>query len=518
MAPAPRPVASLRFLLGDQLGRDVTCLEDADPARDVVLMVEAADEATYARHHKKKLVLVLAAMRAFADELRAEGWRVEYLRLDDEAPVASLSEGLARAVERMRPARIVATEAGEWRVLAAQRAWAEAFDIPVELRADDRFICSKAEFAAWAEGRNQLRMEFFYRDMRRRTGLLMDGDKPVGGRWNFDAENRKPVKGDLFMPRPPRFAPDAVVRDVMDLVARRFPDAFGELEGFGFAVRRADAEAAADYFFDTALAKFGDFQDAMLAGESFLYHAVLSPYINLGLLDPLDLCRRAEAAFRQGRAPLNAVEGFIRQILGWREFVRGIYWLEGPDYVRRNDLGADQPLPWFYWTGETDMACLRQVIGQTRREAYAHHIQRLMVTGNFALILGVDPHAVHEWYLGVYADAFEWVEAPNTIGMSQFADGGRLGSKPYASSGAYINRMSDYCGGCRFDVKARVGPNACPFNYLYWDFLARRRERFARNPRMTQMYATYDRFDDAMRDAIRAEAEGLRRRLADAGG
>ena len=218
------------------------------------------------------------------------------------------------------------------------------------------------------------------------------------------------------------------------------------------------------------------------------------------------------------RAPLNAVEGFIRQILGWREFVRGIYWLEGPDYVRRNELGADQPLPWFYWTGETDMACLRQVIGQTRREAYAHHIQRLMVTGNFALILGVDPHAVHEWYLGVYADAFEWVEAPNTIGMSQFADGGRLGSKPYASSGAYINRMSDYCGGCRFDVKARVGPNACPFNYLYWDFLARRRERFARNPRMTQMYATYDRFDDAMRDAIRAEAEGLRRRLADAGG
>ncbi|MDX2238410.1 MAG: cryptochrome/photolyase family protein, partial [Hyphomonadaceae bacterium] len=283
-------------------------------------------------------------------------------------------------------------------------------------------------------------------------------------------------------------------------------DHFGDLRPFWFGVTRADAEAARDHFMRAALPRFGDFQDAMLLGEKFLYHSVLSMYLNVGLLDPLDLCRRAETAYRTGAAPLNAVEGFVRQIIGWREYVRGIYFREGETYTRSNALEAHRPLPEFYWSGETDMACVRACVTQTREEAYAHHIQRLMVTGNFALLAGVDPHAVHEWYLAVYADAFEWVEAPNTIGMALYADGGALASKPYAASGAYIDRMSDYCRGCAYDAKAKTGPGACPFNALYWDFIARHRTRFAGNPRMANIVRTWDKLGAARQDELRAAA------------
>jgi deoxyribodipyrimidine photolyase-related protein len=356
-------------------------------------------------------------------------------------------------------------------------------------------------------------MEYFYRDMRRRTGLLMDGDKPVGGQWNFDHENRKPARADLFMPRPLAFEPDARTAEVLDLVGQRFGNHFGDLRPFGFPVTRDGALQAAAHFVSRMLPHFGDYQDAMLRGESFMYHSVLSPLLNVGLLDPLELCRLAEAAYHEGRAPLNAVEGFIRQVIGWREFVRGIYWLAGPSYTGLNALGATRSLPSMYWTAETDMACMQAVISQTREHAYAHHIQRLMVTGNFALLSGIDPREVHEWYLAVYADALEWVEAPNTIGMSQFADGGLVASKPYASSGAYIDRMSDYCGSCRYKVKKRTGPDACPFNALYWDFLARHRARFQSNPRMAQMYRTYDRFAEEDRAELHKSAAGFLERL-----
>jgi deoxyribodipyrimidine photolyase-related protein len=359
-------------------------------------------------------------------------------------------------------------------------------------------------------------MEYFYRDMRRRTGLLMDGDKPVGGQWNFDHENRKPARADLFMPRPLAFEPDARTAEVLDLVGQRFGNHFGDLRPFGFPVTRDGALQAAAHFVSRMLPHFGDYQDAMLRGESFMYHSVLSPLLNVGLLDPLELCRLAEAAYHEGRAPLNAVEGFIRQVIGWREFVRGIYWLAGPSYTGLNALGATRSLPSMYWTAETDMACMQAVISQTREHAYAHHIQRLMVTGNFALLAGVDPFQVHEWYLAVYIDAFEWVEAPNTIGMSQFADGGVVGSKPYVSSGAYINRMSDYCAGCAYDVAQKSGPGACPFNLLYWHFLLRHRMRFAQNPRMAQMYRTWDRMEETRRTTVLAEADAFLARL-DAG-
>jgi deoxyribodipyrimidine photolyase-related protein len=495
---------TLVLILGDQLTPGISALRDMDQAEALVLLAEVAGEAGYVRHHKKKIAFLFSAMRHFAEELRAAGWQVEYVRLDDMENSGSLAGEVLRAADRHGVSQVRVTEPGEWRVLHDLQALDTALDI--EILPDDRFIASHAEFESWAEGRKALRMEYFYREMRRKTGLLMDGDEPAGGQWNFDHDNRKPAARDLLMPQPLRFAPDAITLQVLDLVGARFAAHFGTLEPFWFATTRIDAEAAFAHFLKTALPRFGDYQDAMLAGEKFLYHAVVSLYLNCGLLDPLEMCRAVEAEYRAGRAPLNAAEGFIRQIIGWREYVRGIYWREGPDYVRRNALGATRPLPDFYWSADTKMACIRACVEQTRDEAYAHHIQRLMATGNFALLAGIDPHELHEWYLAVYADAYEWVEAPNTVGMSQFADGGLLASKPYVASGAYIDRMSDYCGGCAYDVKAKAGPKACPFNYLYWDFIARHHDRLKGNPRMAQMVRTYDRFSEDRQAEIESDS------------
>jgi deoxyribodipyrimidine photolyase-related protein len=426
--------------------------------------------------------------------------------LDARGNSGSLSGEVARAVAEHGPARVVVTDAGEWRVAQMLTGWQEALALPVDILSDTRFLCPLPDFFAWAEGRKQLRMEYFYRDMRRRTGLLMDGDKPVGGQWNFDADNRKAAPDDLFMPKPRGFAPDAMTSEVLALVEARFGNHFGDLAPFTYAVTRRDAEAACAAFIEKALPRFGDYQDAMLADQPFLYHAVIAQYLNCGLLDPLAVCQQVERAYRTGQVPLNAAEGFIRQIIGWREYVRGIYWLKMPGYERSNFFGHTRALPDFYWTGETAMACVKAAVTQTREHAYAHHIQRLMVTGNFAMLAGIDPHALHEWYLSVYADAYEWVELPNTVGMSQFADGGLLASKPYAASGAYINRMSNYCGACRYEVKQRTGPDACPFNALYWDFIARHRDKIGKNPRMAQMVRTYDNFAPDEQARIAASA------------
>ena len=505
---APRLV----LVLGDQLTPTLSALRAADRARDIVVMAEVRDEGTYVRHHAKKIALILAAMRHFAAELRADGWTVAYTTLDDPENGHAISKELFRRADEFGAEEVIATAPGEWRL----RSLLDHTPIKVRQLADDRFICGEGEFADWARDRKSLRMEYFYREMRRKTGLLMDGDDPEGGKWNYDHENRKPAEADLFMPQPLHHQHDETVAEVLDLVEREFPGTFGTLRPFWFAATRAGAEAARDWFMAEALPRFGDYQDAMLRGEPFLYHSILSPYLNIGLLDPLDLCQRAEAEYRAGRAPLNAVEGYIRQIIGWREYIRGIYFLEGPDYPTRNVLKATRDLPWFYWSGETDMDCMKSAIGQTIEEAYAHHIQRLMVTGNFALLAGLDPHQVHEWYLAVYADAFEWVESPNTVGMILFADGGIVGSKPYAASGAYINRMSDYCGSCTYSVSKKSGEGCCPFNPLYWDFLNRHRDRFENNPRMAQMYSTWDRMDEGKRKASADSAAAILAKL-DAG-
>jgi deoxyribodipyrimidine photolyase-related protein len=508
-------LATLRFVLGDQLSLKLSSLRDVDRERDVVLMAEVMEECTYVPHHPKKIAFVLSAMRHFAAALSEAGIRVDYRRLDHPDNPGSLWAELHAAVARHRPQRVVITEPGEWRLAATMREWSTALGIPVVIRDDDRFLCSRAAFAAWAAGRRQLRMEFFYRDMRRKNGLLVAaGGKPEGGKWNFDAENRKPLPAGEKPPEPFRVSPDPMTRAVLALVAERFPNHFGDLEPFTFAVTEADAERAFSHFLRHALPRFGDYQDAMAEGEPTLYHAVISLYLNVGLLDPLAVCQRVEAEYRCGRVPLAAAEGFIRQIIGWREYVRGIYWLRMPDYAETNALGAHRPLPAFYWSGKTDLNCLRQCIRQTKELAYAHHIQRLMVTGNFALLVGVEPKAVCAWYLAVYADAYEWVELPNTHGMALFADGGVMASKPYAASGKYIYRMSNYCRHCRYDVRRQSGENACPFNFLYWDFIARNENILARNPRMAMIYRTLSRFSPARRQAIGQQATAFRNSLA----
>ncbi|WGH77795.1 cryptochrome/photolyase family protein [Jannaschia ovalis] len=502
----------LILVLGDQLSDDLSALRQGDPDRDVVVMAEVQAETDYVPHHPKKIAFLFAAMRKHAAHLRAAGWTVRYTTLDDPENTQSIPGELLRAADATGATEVIATEPGEFRLISAL----EDAPVPVSLLPDDRFLASHAEFEDWAEGRKELRMEWFYRDMRRKTGLLMEGDKPVGGKWNYDAENRKSPPKGLSGPGPLRFEPDETVQEVLALVRERFGNRYGSLDDFWFATDRNGALEALEHFVAHSLPGFGDYQDAMVTGQPFLYHALLGLYLNAGLLGWRETCEAAEAAYEAGDAPLNAVEGFIRQIIGWREYIRGIYFREGPDYVTRNALGATRDLPEFYWTADTDMRCLRECISTTMAEAYAHHIQRLMVTGNFALLAGLDPHQVHEWYLVVYADAYEWVESPNVIGMSQFADGGIVGSKPYVSGGNYINKMSDYCKHCDYAVSKKTGEGACPFNLLYWHFLNRHRERFGSNPRMAQMYRTWDRMDEARRKTVIAEGDAILARL-DAG-
>lgn len=500
-------------VLGDQLDRGSSAWDGFDPAQDLAFMAEVAEESTVVRSAKQRTALFLAAMRHFAAALREARVPLVYRRLDDPANRGTLGAEFAALLQERRPRRVVVTEPGDWRVREMLRETAGAAGVPIEVRPDRHFFCSVDEFARHAAGRRQLRMEFFYREMRRRHGVLMDGDEPAGGRWNFDAENRATFGAGGPGPVPPtkRVAPDAVTREVLDLVERRFADHPGTLAGFGWPVTRVSALEALDDFIERRLPLFGRYQDAMWSGQPWLYHAHLSAALNLKLLDPREVVARAEAAWQEGRAPLASVEGFVRQVLGWREYVRGIYWTRMPQYAASNELGAGETLPGFYWTGQTAMRCLSETIGQTLEHGYAHHIQRLMVTGLYALLLGVEPRQVHEWYLAVYVDAVEWAELPNTIGMSQYADGGLLASKPYVATGGYIDRMSDYCRHCRFDPARATGDDACPFTTLYWDFLARHQARLASNPRMALQVRNLARRRPAERNEIAVRAERLRR-------
>ncbi|MEN0001298.1 MAG: cryptochrome/photolyase family protein [Pseudomonadota bacterium] len=495
---------TLRFVLGDQLSRSLSSLADADKG-DLIFMCEVWDEATYVRHHKKKLAFIFSAMRHFAEDLREADFEVDYLRLEDH-DATSFTDALKAAIKRHDIDKVIVTEASEWRVLEAQKGWADALGVEIEIRADDRFVATHEEFGRWASGRKELRMEYFYRDMRRKTGYLMDGDHPEGGQWNYDKDNRAPPKDQMRFPDRPDWSIDDITRDALALVKSRFDNHFGDLEPFAYPVTRAQATHYLHWFVDHALEDFGTFQDAMVQGEALMYHSHLSGLINIGLLDPRECCQKAQEAYVDGRAPLNAVEGFIRQIIGWREFIRGVYWLKMPDYADGNALAAKRDLPDWFWTGETNMNCLRQAIMETKENAYAHHIQRLMVIGNFSMLAGLDPRQVQEWFLLVYHDAYEWVEMPNVVGMALYADGGVFASKPYASSGAYIDKMSDYCGSCRYSVSKKNGPKACPFNYLYWNFLKVNQDALKSNQRMGMMYGTLNRMKDDKLDAIRDDS------------
>ncbi len=495
MAPA-RTV----WVLGDQLNRGIASLGDADPAETRVLMVTAAAKRASKRFHRQRLHLVAGAMSAFAGELRAEGFEV------DERAAPTFAEGLAAHRRDHSPEAVSAMEPMSW----DGRRMLEG--LGVDLVRSNQFLCHYEDFATWADGRGhrRLRMEDFYREQRRRHGYLMDGDDPVGGRWNLDADNREPPPRDgRAWPRPVRSRDDDESGD-----PPLPPRAFGAPPDGTWALTRRGALARLRAFIADGLPRFGTHQDAMLDGEWHLAHSLLSPYMNLGMLHPREVADAAEAAYRAGDVPLASAEGFIRQVIGWREYVWGVYWREAPRLRRADALGADRPLPPLFTGAGTGMRCVASALDGVEEHAYAHHIQRLMVLGNLALLSGVRPPEMVDWMWGAFIDGAEWVMLPNVVGMALHADGGRMMTKPYAAGGAYIDRMSDHCGGCRFDPKRRTGEDACPFTTLYWDFLARHEERFAKNPRIARQVRGLGRLADL--PAVRERAREVLTKL-DAG-
>ncbi|WP_180082214.1 cryptochrome/photolyase family protein [Acinetobacter sp. YH12201] len=500
----------MRFglILGDQLHHQLATLKALDRTRDVILMAEVVEEVTYVNHHPQKIALIFSAMRHFAKELKAEGWRVRYHTFQPASPIRSLLDFVQAQQQLFPVTELVITHCGEYRLQQQiEQHWSQQLQLPVQCLNDNRFFCSPEQFRKWASRYQTLRMEYFYREMRKQTSYLMQGQQPVGQQWNYDSANRKAWSGSPPLPTPLHFERDQIDLEVLQLVEYEFPNHPGSLDDFRWATTRSNALLVLQHFIDHSLPYFGDYQDAMVQGADTLFHSLLSPYLNCGLLLPREVCDAAEAAHHAGHAPLNAVEGFIRQILGWREYVRGIYWLYMPEYANRNALQHSAPLPQFYWTGRTRMNCMAECFRNTFQHAYAHHIQRLMVTGNFALLTGVDPEQISEWYLAVYADAYAWVELPNTLGMVMHADGGLMASKPYAASGNYIHKMSDYCKHCSYNVKTRTEPDSCPFNSLYWYFMIRHEAIFRNHPRMGMIYQQLDKLKD--RQQIISHAQQL---------
>ncbi len=510
------PLRRLVLVLGDQLWWDNPALADFDPVCDRVLMIEAPGEATAVWSHKARIAIFLSAMRHFCNEVHRRRWPYTYVRLDEPGQPRELQERLALQLQTLQPQGLVVCEPGERRVLAAVQDTARAQGVPLSVAEDSHFMCSLREFERWAQGRRELRMEFFYRDMRRRHGILMNGREPEGGRWNFDADNRQgyPAGGPVGIPDPAWFEPDRITQQVFALVERHFPDHPGSLANFRWPVTREQALLALQRFVQARLPRFGPNQDAMWTATPWGWHALLATSLNLHLLDPREVIAAAESAWRERNLDLAGVEGFIRQILGWREFIRGVYWLD-PELREANHFGHQRPLPRWYWTGNTRMACMRDVVGQTLAHGHAHHIQRLMVTGQFALLAEVSPQAVSDWYQAVYVDAVEWVQLPNTAGMALFANGGRFTSKPYIASGQYIRRMSNYCDGCAYRPQERSQEDACPMTTLYWHFLIRHEQALSASPRTALMARNAARLAPAERESIARRAAYVLGKLDD---
>jgi deoxyribodipyrimidine photolyase-related protein len=509
---------SLILVLGDQLDERSAAFDGFDSESDAVWMAEAQEEIVHVWSHKLRIAFFLSAMRHFRDRLAKTGIVVHYHELSPEKrkdPGRDFCSILSQNVRQLHPERLIVVEPGEYRVHTALEQCARTLGIPLEIRADRHFYCSKEEFAAYARGKRLL-LENFYRYMRRKHGILMDRTgRPTGGSWNYDKKNREPLKQPLFEQlEPKRFAPDAVTRAVLQLVAHRFAEHPGSLEHFELPVTRDDALTMLDSFITHALDRFGPFQDAMSIGQPFLFHSRLSALLNVKLLNPRECIQAALEAYKRGQAALNSVEGYVRQILGWREFVRGIYWLYMPGYADRNYFDHENPVPAFFWTGETDMRCIREAMSGVLAHGYAHHIQRLMVLGLFALLYGVHPRQFHEWHMAMYIDAIDWVSLPNALGMSQFADGGLIGTKPYCATGHYIDRMSNYCQGCRYDPKESTGERACPFTTLYYNFWERHFEQLKNIARLKFQLLNFEkkrRNPDTL-DQIRRRAQDLRAR------
>ncbi len=507
----------LRVVFWDQLSLSISSLKDVQPS-DTVLMFELQDEVTRVEHHPKKIALWFSAMRHFAEELTNKGINVRYIDFNDAFNTHNLAQEVKRAVHSLSIKKIIVTEPGEYHFQKTIHSLEKSLDVDVEIRADDRFLSSIEEFKKWAGTKKELRMEYFYRNMRKKYNILMEPDgQPTGGLWNYDKDNRKPPSLNIIPIKRISHKKSEILKNVLELVRNNFNDHFGDLAPFDYAITKDQALMELDHFIENILPYFGHYQDAMLKGNAYVYHSLLSSYINIGLLLPLEVCQKAEAAYMQGKVSINSAEGFIRQILGWREYIRGIYWLKMPEYAELNALDAKTNLPSFYWGEKTHMTCISEAISHTKIHAYSHHIQRLMVTGNFALLTGLDVKQVQDWYLAVYSDAYEWVEMPNTLGMALFRDGGIVASKPYAASGQYINKMSDFCKQYYYDVKDITGVKACPFNALYWNFLQCHREKFRKNPRLSFMYAIWDKFDTIKKDAITSRAFDILKKMEEEG-
>jgi deoxyribodipyrimidine photolyase-related protein len=497
---------NLIVILKDQFSFSLSSLKDAQPATDVLFFCEVGEPSI--SHHQKKIAFHLACMRHFAQALKAKGFHVMTIPLKDSKHSPILIDEILKEIQAGSYQKIIMTQPSEWGVFEELKKLST--HISIEFLTDDRFLATQEDFRSWAQGKKQLRMEYFYREMRRKYHLLVDGSgEPEGGKWNFDQENRKTFSRQHSIPKRLQHQKSPILQEVLSLVEKKFSHHFGNLHPFHYAVTREQALLELDDFIAQELLFFGDYQDAMVAGEPYLFHSLLSSYLNIGLLLPLEVCEKAQEAYYQGKAPLNAVEGFIRQILGWREFIRGIYWHFMPQYGELNFLKAKRALPSFYWSGSTKMFCVKEAVTHTKEHAYSHHIQRLMITGNFALLAGLDVKEVQEWYLGVYSDAYEWVEMPNTLGMALFGDGGIVGSKPYAASGKYIHRMSNYCKKCFYDPNLTIGERACPFNLLYWDFMARHATQLKSNQRMNMVFSTWNQFPQEKKEAIQQEATSI---------
>lgn len=498
----------LVLILGDQLDLQSAALKGFNFETDQVLMVESVPEAQFVWSHQAKIALFLSAMRHFAQSLRELNYPICYI---ENSPL-SIVEAVKETLLANGITHLVCVEPGEWRLKQELEALAKTLNLQLDLREDEHFFCSHQEFRAWAADKKELRLEYFYRLMRKKHNILIEADgNPVGGQWNFDQDNRKPYPkaGPGMIESPLLFEPDEITKAVIDFVQEKYPEHPGSLEHFRWPVNREQALEALNYFVEYRLRNFGVFQDAMWTDTPYGWHSILSSALNIKLLNPREVIAAVLLAWKKYGLDLSTIEGFIRQILGWREFVRGMYYLDMPKMAQDNYYQHQRPLPNWYWTGQTKMACMQDAIGQTLKYGYAHHIQRLMVTGNFALLAEILPSAVCDWYLAIYVDAIEWVELPNTAGMALFANGGRFTSKPYIASGAYIKRMSNYCGSCKYKPEVRFGEQACPVTTLYWNFLIVHRAQFDGNPRTRLMTANLKKISDSDQATITAHAAVL---------
>lgn len=505
-------------MLGDQLDLNSSIFDDFDCDLDSIWMAESAEEITYVWSHQLRIAFFLTAMRHFRNEQRDLGREVHYHELTADATQdrgSNFAELLSEDLSSLSPEQVCFVQPGDVRVCEMLEECIGEAGIEYTILEDPHFYCGITEFQDYAKGRKGLRLEYFYRELRKRHDVLMDSDGPVEGQWNFDHDNRETFgkKGPSHVPDQQLFDPDDVTKQVIQLINDRFADHPGNLDHFQLPVTHQQALEFLDHFVSKLLPDFGRFEDAMWSDEAFLYHSRLSVLLNIKLVSPKQCVDAAVAAYQAGDAPINSVEGFVRQILGWREFVRGIYWLKMPEYVTLNHLHHQLDLPSFFWDGKTEMNCVKQSMQHVLDHSYSHHIHRLMVLGNFAQLWGADPKAFHDWHMAMYVDAIDWVSLPNTLGMSQYGDGGIVGTKPYCSSGNYINKMSNFCGDCRFNYKKRVGDDACPFTTLYWEFMDRHYDLLKGNARMKFPMKNLERMRQNSEDmqAIRDRAAELRK-------